>query len=107
MCETCISTKHEAVFLRDHAAIEESISKHDEARINPNDISVDDIPIDSDTSLSLSVGLNEMPISTETQSKDNENSGQIDAPNQNITDANPRNANTTHLADGKTAPQHQ
>ena len=101
MCETCISTKHEAVFIRDHATIEESISKHDEARINPNDISVDDIPIDSDTSLSLSVGLNELPISTETQSKDNENSGQIDAPNQNITDANPRNANTTHLADGK------
>ena len=49
MCETCISTKHEAVFLRDHAVIEESISKHDEARLNPNDISDGDIPIDSDT----------------------------------------------------------
>ena len=67
--------------------------KHDEARINPNDISVDDIPIDSDTSLSLSVGLNEMPITTDTQPKDKENCGQIDAPNQNITDENPQNAN--------------
>ena len=103
--ETCISTKHEAVFLRDYAVIEESISKHDEARINPNDISDDDMPIDSDTSLSLSVGLNEMPITTDTQPKDNENCDQIDAPNQNITDANPQNANTTNPVDGKNQRQ--
>ena len=87
------------------AVIEESIIKHDEARINPNDISVDDIPIDSDTSLSLSVGLNEMPITTDTQPKDKENCGQIDAPNQNITDENPQNANTTNPVDGKNQRQ--
>ena len=73
--------------------------------MKPAYISDGDIPNDSDTSLSLSIGLNEMPITTDTQPKDNENCDQIDAPNQNITDENPQNANTTNPVDGKNQRQ--
>ena len=48
MCETCILSRHKNIFLIDHDEIEESISKHNNARENPIDIRDNDISIASD-----------------------------------------------------------